>query len=290
MAKNSPKKVVPWFGSNTKLAPVVGKMLGPLRWCGVPFCGGCSEIKHIDTRIGVANDLHQMAMNLYQVIASPILLNELVEILCSQPYHQTTLSGAQIRCMASGGVGGSNEFKGGQAVRWSVEAAADYFMASWLGRKGKSGTMNEFKGGLAVRWSSEGGDPVMEYNNAVSALLFWRDLFKNWAFLCMDGFQFIRKVKDQEGHGLYVDAPWPDAGGDYRHSFGESHHRTMATILGWFKKTRVLVRFGDHPLIRRLYPEGPWRWEEFSSKNQGHKTIVDVLISNWDADTAGLDE
>ncbi len=276
--KSNPKKVVPWFGSNTRLAKQVGELFGALRWCGVPFCGGCSELKHIETRIGVANDLHGLAMNLYQVIASPILCDELVGILMNQPYHADNLVRAQERCHSLDGSGGS------------VEAAADYFMASWMGRKGKAGRTDEYCGNLAVRWSSEGGDPVMEYNNAVAGLYFWRDLFKNWAFLSIDAFKFIGKVKDQMGHGLYIDAPWPEAAGEYKHTFGESTHRSMATILGQFRDTKVLIRFGDQPLIRELYPQSQWRWRTFESKNQGHKTISDVLISNWDANVYGVSD
>lgn len=280
MAKSSPRKVLPWFGSNTRLAPVVGDLLGPLRWCGVPFCGGCSEMKHIFAKRGVANDLHGLAINLYQVIASPVLLDQLVLMLLGRMYHSTTLELSQIRCKV--------HVQGHWGTTGSVEMAADYFVVAWMGRKGQAGSKGEFNGKLAVRWTSEGGDPVMEYNNAVDALAFWRDTFRNWAFLCTDAFDFIRKVKDQEGHGLYIDAPWPEFGNSYIHTFSELDHERLARMLGGFNNTRVLIRFGDHPLIRRLYPESIWRWRIFKSKNQSHNTISDVLISNWDTNLDGF--
>jgi len=275
MTKNSPKKVVPWFGSNTKLAPLIGEMFGPLRWAGVPFCGGCAEMKHIEAKIGVANDLYGRAINLYRVIANPLLLDELINRLVAQPYHSACLKEAQDSCeyQATG--------------KTPVERAVDYFTTAWMGRKGGAGTNAAFRGALAVRWTSDGGDPVMEYNNAVEALSFWHSLFRTWAFLSIDAFVFIDKVKDQRGHGLYIDAPWPEVGNGYTFGFDEDDHTRLALALRRFKKTKVLIRFGDHPLIRKLYPESKWRWRVMDSKNQGHKTISDVLISNWDANAYG---
>ncbi len=267
MSKSEPRKVVPWFGSNTKLAEDVAQLLGPLRWCGVPFVGGASELKFIKTKIGVANDLHYMVINLFNVIRDPVKVEQLLDKLADRVYHVDELEEAQEACR--------------QNTRGAdpIEAAVNYFVASWMSRKGQAGTSKELQNGFASRWSSDGGDPVMEYNNAVAALRFWTEHFRQWAFLSMDAFAFLAKVKDQEHHGLYIDAPWPGIGGSYLCKFTEDEHILLSSVLNSYQHIRIVVRFGDHPLIRKLYPVDVWKWHEFESRTQSRAVVQDILLT-----------
>lgn len=74
-------------------------------------------------------------------------------------------------------------------------------------------------------------------------------------FVRMDAFEFLEKCKDTRETGIYVDAPWPDDGDRYKHKFSEGDQRRLAAKLARFERARVVIRFGDHPLIRELYPE-----------------------------------
>ena len=91
--------VAQWFGSNRENAEAVGKALGKLAWCGVPFTGGASELQFIDTRSGVANDLHRHLVNLGRVIRDQVLCAQAADVLGRTLYHESELEAAQRRCI-----------------------------------------------------------------------------------------------------------------------------------------------------------------------------------------------
>lgn len=83
---------------------------------------------------------------------------------------------------------------------------------------------------------------------------------------------------DESNVGIYADAPWPDAGDGYSVRFAKQHQCTLAGMLASFQKARVVVRFGDHPLIRQLYPRDRWHWIEFENRAQSNEKFNEVLI------------
>lgn len=262
-----------WFGGNRMLAESVGAALGTLHWCGVPFVGGCPELPHIRTRAGVANDLHRHVINLARVVRDDVLVEQLIHRLDGMLFHPEELAEAQQRCREC-------EQLGQAASPPDIEWAADYFAACWLGRGGHAGRRGEFDQSLSLRWTSNGGDSAVRFRSAIQSLRDWHRALRNWSFSCIDAFEFIDRVRDADGHGLYVDAPWPDAGDDYRHVFTLEQQARLAEALAKFARTRVVVRYGDHPLIRELYPEPRWTWLEQTSRNQRNAAIAEVLIVN----------
>lgn len=96
----------------------------------------------------------------------------------------------------------------------------------------------------------------------------------------MDAFDFLDKVKDQDGHGVYCDPPFPGPGEKYAYKFGESQNRELARRLAVYSMTRVVCRFYDHELIRELYPEGPWgwKWHRFEGRTQTNAIAPEVLL------------
>ena len=270
------KTIAPWFGSNRMLARRVGETLGKLAWCGVPFCGGMPELPHIQARGGVANDLHRHVINLARCIADAELKAEMVQYLDGMLFHPDELKNAQSICeLREMGLFIDAGTRGGNAQpHW----AAAYFTACWMGRGGHAGRRGEFNQSLAMRWTASGGGSAKRFQSAVESLEAWHQCLKRWEFSCLDAFEFIDSVKDRDGHGLYVDAPWPDAGDDYEHRFGEAQQRRLAGRLGSFKCCRVVIRYGDHPLIRELYPQTQWRWIEQTSRDQKNGSVSEVLI------------
>jgi site-specific DNA-adenine methylase len=260
-----------WFGGNRMLAASVGKALGKLRWCGVPFAGGCPELPHINTAAGVANDLHRHIVNLARVVRDAALVERLAHRLDGLLFHPDELSAAQRRCRY-------REIHGSVTEMPDIEWAADYFAACWMGRGGQAGKQREFDQSLSLRWTSSGGDSAVRFRSAIQSLRDWHRALRNWSFSCIDAFEFIDRVRDADGHGLYVDAPWPDAGNDYRHTFTREQQVRLAEALARFTRTRVVVRYGDHPLIRELYPEPRWTWLEQTSRNQRNGETTEVLI------------
>lgn len=262
-----------WFGGNRMLAESVGRALGRLRWCGVPFAGGCPELPHIRTAAGVANDLHRHVINLARVIRDEALVEQLARWLDGLLFHPDELADAQRRCREREQLG---QIRDAPDVAW----AADYFAACWMGRGGQAGKRGEFDQTLSLRWTSTGGDSAVRFRSAIDSLRDWHRALRNWSFTCTGAFEFIDKVQDADGHGLYVDAPWPDAGEEYRHSFTREQQGRLAEALARFTRTRVAVRYGDHPLIRELYPPPRWTWLGQTSRTQRNGEIAEVLIVN----------
>lgn len=54
--------------------------------------------------------------------------------------------------------------------------------------------------------------------------------------------------------------------------------RQLAERLAGFEHSPVVVRYGDHPLIRELYPDDRWRWVEQASKDMHGGEVAEVLI------------
>jgi DNA adenine methylase len=279
--------LAPWFGSNRMLARHVGAELDGCSWVGVVFAGGMSELAHIGARSIVANDLHRHVVNLARVTRDPVLGPKLYRRLKRELFHPGVLAEAQARCVArdarlpkaptgAGLLFTDEPVEDAPELDW----AADYFVSQWMTRSGSAGTDAEFRGGISGRWDAGGGDSAVRYQSAVNSLVAWRRILKRCNFTSLDCFDFIAKVHDKPGIGIYSDAPFPDAGDPYRHKFTESHQRRLAKALGEFTEARVVIRFYDHPLIRELYPADRWTCIERVGRTQANGSAAEVLILN----------
>lgn len=275
----------PWFGGNRTLANLAGEQLGKLAWCGVPFMGGASELPTIRCRAGLANDLHRHIINVARVIRDEKMKSELVDRLDKLLFHPDELRHAQLRCATRDGadVGGLFGASGSADEAPNVEWAADYFVCCWMCRGGQAGKKTEFTQGLAVRFTSSGGGSRRRFQSAAESLDAWHRVTKCWEFTRMHVFDFLRRCADRPDHGLYIDAPWPVVGAEYRHGFSDRDQVKLRDNLA--KRTnRVVIRYGDHPFIRELYPEGEkWTWIRNTSKNQKGNDVEEVLIVNGPA-------
>lgn len=274
--------IAPWFGSNRTNAAAVGELLGRCDWVGVPFVGGGCELRHIRTRAGVANDLHRHVINLARVIADKASCDALADRLSRTLYHGDELAAAQRSCrdrestMEGGLFDGPARISDEADVDWAYE----YFICCWMGRSARSGTSTEFTGAIPVRFTSTGGDSATRFRSAIDSLRAWHAALLPWNFTTIDGFDFIDRVQDHAGHALYIDAPWPEAGYEYAHRFTPELQRRLAEKLALFEIAKVVVRFGDHTLIRSLYPSDKWTWIERRGRDQANADIDEVLICN----------
>lgn len=267
--------LAPWFGSNRMLAHRVGELFGKLEWAGIPFAGGMCEIAHIDARTIHVNDLHRDIINLARVVkdhavALQIHLDKVI-------VHPDELRDAQERCLRRDRPLRDIELNMAPDFQW----AADYFICAWMGRSSISGTDGEFKGKVAVRWNSAGGDSAVRFRSAVEALTEWQSIMKWCTFDIIDCFEFLKKCKDEKGHGIYCDPPFPGPGDGYKHKFTESDHRGLATRLAEFNTCRVVCRFYRHPLVEELYPKPKWFWRETEGgRKQTNDEAPEVLLVN----------
>lgn len=263
------KRLVQWFGSNTENAAAVGRLLDGCRFVGIPFAGGMCEVPFIDAKQLLVSDLHRLLINLCEVIADPIGKEWLKTQADAMPYHPDVLARAQRVCREFGPQ--DFQFPNREAAFW-------YFVAVWMGRGGTAGTSSEFDGALPVRWNANGGGSNRRYRTAIEALDAWGEAFRRCEFVCMDAMEFIDRFPDVDGNGLYIDAPWPDAGEEYLHRFSEAQQRGLADCLTRLTVARVVVRFGEHPLIRGLYPAAEWQWVSGESRDQANAVKREWLI------------
>lgn len=278
--------LMPWFGSNRMLAPLVGKELRGCTWVGIPFCGGMAEVAHIKARTIVVSDLHRHVINLASIVKDG--RDDLVGHLNALPFHPDVLKEAQQVC-AMRETGRAPEYSLG--IRDDYEGqlawATAYFVTGWMGRSHKCGVDDEFNGGLSIRWNANGGDSNKRYRSAVDSLKAWQEIMRRCNFAVMDAFEFLPRCEDSDGHGIYCDPPFPGPGDRYRHNCGDTEaqqrawHTRLRDALACFKKTKVVCRFYDHPLVRELYPESQWTWHRLKGRDQannGEKQEV-LLVS-----------
>lgn len=268
--------LAPWFGSNRLLAHRVGELLAGCEWVGVPFAGGMSELAHITARTLLVNDLHRGVINLAVTLADPKLGPKLIRQLRRVPVDGDVLAAAQVRCQARMAVGRPHRDE-----MPDLAFAGDYFVCAWMGRNGTAGTGREFNSGLSVRWDAGGGDSAVRFRSATESLTEWQAIMRRCTFTILDVFAFLDRCKDAPRHGLYLDPPFPGPGDDYKHKFTETDQRKLAARVAAFERTRVVVRFYDHPLIRELYPEREWTWHHpEGGRTQANKAAPEVLIVN----------
>lgn len=266
--------LAPWFGGSRMIAHEVGNELSGLRWVGVPFAGGMAELAHIDAPSLLVSDLHKHVINLARVVANDSTRRPLLRALKRIAFHPDELKLTQEVC---------SRIEPTWAASPDVSLATAYFVTQWMGRSG--GTADEFKGGLSSRWNGNGGDSNTRYRSAIRSLAEWCRVMRRCNFNCMDAFDFIVKVDDDPRNGLYIDAPWPDDGDGYKHAFTENDQRRLAEMLGRFEYTRIVIRYGDHPLVRDLYDreENGWTIRKITGRTQANKEKAELLIINGES-------
>lgn len=293
--------IAPWFGANRERAELVGKLLGKLAWCGVPFMGGGAELPWIDTSEGVAGDLHRHVINLARVIREPDLRAELAARLDKTLFHEEEFRDAQRRCAdrdGDGVIGGLfvATRETGKTVaddRPSVDWAFDYFVCCWMGPGAKAGKPHHFTSYFPVRMSASGGSSAKRFRSAVESLDGWCEALRPWSFVCRDAGDLLDRVagwetkrckaadagERLEPYGIYCDPPWPEAGRKYEHKVDDGvFHRRLEERLRSLTTYRVVVRYGDHPIIRGLYGRPEWEFVELKTRSQANTAVAELLI------------
>lgn len=252
----------------------VGEALSSCEWVGVVFAGGMAEVPHIKARTIVVNDKHRAVINLALTVGST-LKDKLIEVLDVTPFHPDALALAQQYCLNKERE--QIDFLDPE-TKVDFTWAVNYFITAWMGRSALSGTDGEFNGGLPIRWEPGGGDSNVRYRSAIESLDAWGVTMRRCNFSTLDFRDFLAKCKDRKKHAIYSDAPFPDAGGGYKHKFTEQDQRDLARLLAGYREARVVCRFYDHPLIRECYPETFWTWNHLEGRKQTNDIAPEVLL------------
>lgn len=162
----------------------------------------------------------------------------------------------------------------------SFDKAWAFWVCCWVGRKGQAGTKGHQRGKAtaSVRRAPTGGNNATRIIAAAEGLLEWRQHFKRCEFEAVSFREQLGKAKDRDDCSIYVDPPWPGAGDAYAHGFDERDHVELSYMLSGFEKSRVLVRYGDGELVRKLY--GKWRLIECKTRSQSNAEIAELWFLN----------
>lgn len=287
------KSIAPWFGGNRKLASHVGQELGQLAWAGIAFAGGMCELPHIKARTVVANDRHRHVINMARVMADRELGPTFYRKMRRYVLHPDAVIVAQQRCRVREELyaehialfkNDRDRFAESGEDEPSVWWAEDYFVSAWGSRSSAAGASDEFSTNVSLRWNADGGDSAVRFANAVRSIPAWRRALKRTSFSTLDAFAFFEKCKDAVGHGLYCDPPFPGQGQRYKFKPAKSDevafHEKLARAVQAFEKTRVVMRFYDHPMIRDMYPQSHWTWRHLTGRTQANKAASEVLLMN----------
>lgn len=242
--------LAPWFGGKRTLAPRIVAELGPHSAYWEPFCGGLSVLlAKPESSHETVNDLHGDLINLARMIAdevqAPYLYGRLSRVLFDEKRREDSLVA----------LGETDD---------PADRAFHYFIASWFGRNGFSGTDGCEKSSFAVRWTPGGGHGGQRFTSAVESIPAWHHRLRRVTILQRDGFEVLSRVDDHPKVVIYCDPPYIIKTGKYTHDFSDGRgmfaddHSRLAKECGRFQNARVVVSYYRHPRLEELYPLDRW--------------------------------
>lgn len=237
--------IAPWFGSKRVLAQRIVEQLGPHRAYWEPFCGSMAVLlAKPPCPFESVCDLHGDLINLARVIKDRVLGPQLFRRLRRVLFADDLANDARAAL-------GPNVYTIANGP--DLDRAEQYFISSWQGMNGMSGTAVH-SGSFAKRFSSTGGSGSTRWRAAVGSIPSWRRRLANVDILNDDGFEVISKIEDLQGTVIYADPPYLKKGAAYIHDFAPADHERLAAALCRFKETRCVVSYYDHAALTGLYP------------------------------------
>lgn len=286
------KAIVPWFGGKRNLASRIVELLSPHRVYWEPFCGSMAVLMAKPPCVmETVNDLHADLINLARVIQDSKLGPQLYRQLRRTLMHEQLFKEAAARYKSRG------YFAMAPEPDYDLPRAYDYFICSWLGRNGVSGT-GSYNQGFCVRYTAQGGHAAKRWQSVIASIPAWRRRLANVTILQRDAFELLERIDDRKGTAIYIDPPYIEKGAKYIHDFEQQDHIRLAQMLGRFKETRIVISYYDHPKLKELYPD----WEHIEipitksldnqnrrdKENKGVVKVVEMLLVNGPLEKKGL--
>ncbi len=274
------KALAPWFGGKRTLAPVIVEYLGPHKVYWSPFCGSMAVLfAKPGCEMETVNDLHGDLINLARVIQDKELAPELYDRLYRTLYAEEIFDEAKERWISAWSPEGEID----------IQRAYDYFVSSWMGLNGVSGTAR-YNYPFALRWCIGGGQGATRWQSVVGSIPAWHKRLRNVVIIKRDAFDVLDNIKDEGGTAIYCDPPYFEKSDKYVHDFEGEDHKRLYESLKRFEKARVIVSYYDHPKLDLLY-EG---WNKIclgkskqslrnatrGEKKKARQNSVEVLLVN----------
>jgi DNA adenine methylase len=287
MSEMKIRAIAPWFGAKRNLAAKIVEILGPHKVYWEPFCGSMAVLLNKSPcEMETVNDLHGDLINLARVIQDKDLGFQLYDKLCRTLYTEQFFRESKER-WTTGETNGEPD----------LDRAYDYFVASWMGLNGVSGTQR-YNYQFALRWTVGGGQGARRWRSVVESMPAWHKRLQNVVIVQRDAFEILDNIKDAKETAIYCDPPYFDKSDKYVHDFTEEQHKQLALSLQRFKQAQVLVSYYDDPRLDSLY-EGfkkikctvstqSLRNATRGSKKKTRKQQVEVLLINDKRGAGGL--
>jgi DNA adenine methylase len=246
MASNSINALAPWFGGKRTMAPKIIEAIGRHTCYWEPFCGSMAVLMvKPPVAMETVNDMHGDLVNLARVVRDrtlgPVLYRRLRRTLAAK----ALLDESAGRWKAYGDSPAPDSP--------DVDRAYDYFLTSWLGRNGVSGT-ESYNQGFSLRFTKNGGHSATRWASAVDSIPAWRERLRSVTILNQCGIGLCERIEDARGVAIYADPPYLKKGAKYRHDFTPIQHVRLSAALRRFRFTRVVVSYYEHPNLVNLYP------------------------------------
>jgi DNA adenine methylase len=259
------KSIAPWYGGKRKLAPRIVEIIGEHKTYWEPFCGSMAVLMaKPPCEMETVNDLHGDLINLARVIQDKEKAYELYEKLSRTLYAEEMFEDSKERWTSVPG----------DPDGWlSLERAYDFFVASWMGLNGVSGT-ERYNYQFALRWCRGGGQGARRWQNVVKSMPAWHKRLQNVVILHRDAFEILANIKDDVDTVIYCDPPYFDKSDKYVHDFKPEQHVQLAESLKRFCNTRVYVSYYDDQKLDVLYPD--YKKVSFSESAQSMRNATRV--------------
>jgi DNA adenine methylase len=246
--------ILPYFGGKRTMAPRIVAELGEHTAYFELCCGSMAVLlSKPPSRSETAVDLYGDLVNLARVLKDRQLAPQLYRrlrrtLFCNSIYQEVR------RVFKAAG-----HFRA--TDKPDLDRAEIFFILSWMGRHGISGKMY-FKDSFRRTKKADSANKCAGWKNAVRSIPAFRRRLSDVVIDNVDIFRYADDggIEDASGVAIYADPPYVDEGNVYVHSFTEADHRRLAAALSRFKRTRVVVSYYDHPLLRELYPPPRWRF------------------------------
>lgn len=280
--------IVPYFGAKRFLSAEIVSEFGPHSMYWEPFCGSLAvAMAKKPSPEDNVNDIYGPVINLARVIASN---------RCSELYDRL------YRTLNSGDIfeGSRDEWikerddivmapMGERPGDGQVESAYRFFVVSWMGVNGVSGT-KKCNYHRAKRWSPGGGSGAVRWCSAVESMPAWHERLRRINIHHLDAFEVLAKITDHPKTVIYLDPPYiiggdRSGGSRYCHEFADSDHERLAELARRFKQARVLISYYDNERLADLYKG--WTKKTFDVQSTmavvstgKRKSVKEVLLIN----------
>jgi len=243
--------ILPYFGGKRNLAARIVEALGPHKAYWEPFCGSMAVLfAKKPCELETVNDLHGDLVNLARVIRDEELGLKLYEKLARTLYCEELFSESKERwsALAADKINAAPDINGGP----DIDRAYEYFVTSWMGINGVSGTAR-YNYQFAVRWCRGGGQGATRWQSVIESMPAWHKRLRSVVIMNRDAFEVLCNIKDSGDTAIYCDPPYFYKSDKYVHDFEGEDHKRLAEALRRFRKSKVVVSYYDCPEVRTLY-------------------------------------